>query len=86
MLAAAFSVGAAGNLYARRLGRPAAVPVVPGILMLVPGSLGVRSVATLLARDVISGVELATTLLTLAGALAAGLLIANLVIPPRKLL
>ena len=86
MLAAAFATGAAGNLYARWLGRPAAVLVVPGILMLVPGSLGVRSVATLLARDVTSGVELAMTLLTLAGALAAGLLIANLVIPPRRLL
>jgi uncharacterized membrane protein YjjP (DUF1212 family) len=86
MLVAAFALGAAGNLYARGLERPAAVPVVPGLLMLVPGSLGVRSVSTLLARDVISGVELAITLVTLAGALAAGLLIANLVVPPRRTL
>ena len=86
MLAAAFATGVAGNLYARGLGRPAAVPVVPGLLMLVPGSLGVRTISTLLARDVSSGVELATALVTLAGALAAGLLIANLLVPPRRVL
>ncbi len=84
MLAAAFTVGVAGNLYARRRGQPAAVLVVPSLVMLLPGSLGVRSIATLLARDVVSGMELAFTLVVLATALAAGLLLANLAVPPRR--
>ena len=86
MLAAAFAVGLTGNLYGRFLRQPAAVPVVPALVMLLPASLGVRSIATLLARDVVSGMELAFTLVVLAMALAAGLLLANLVVPPRRAL
>ena len=66
--------------------RPAAVPIVPSLLLLVPGTLGVRSVASLIARDVVPGVELLFTLVTVAAALAAGLLFANLAVPPRKAL
>ena len=86
LLAAAFALGVAGNLYGRFLRQPAAVPVVPALVMLLPASLGVRSIATLLARDVVSGMELAFTLVVLATALAAGLLLANLVVPPRRAL
>ncbi len=86
VLAAAFAIGVTGNLYSRFLRQPAAVPVVPALVMLLPASLGVRSIATLLARDVVSGMELAFTLIVLATALAAGLLLANLVVPPRRAL
>ncbi len=86
MLAAAFATGLFGNAYARLTRRPAAVPVVPALLMLVPGTLGVRSIASLVERQVIPGVELLFTLVTVAGALAAGLLFANLALPPRKAL
>ncbi|MEP7028138.1 MAG: threonine/serine exporter family protein [Candidatus Eisenbacteria bacterium] len=86
MLAAAFATGVLGNAYARITRRPAAVPVVPALLMLVPGTLGVRSVASLVERQVVPGVELLFTLVTVAGALAAGLLFANLALPPRKAL
>jgi len=84
LLAATFVVGMAGNLYGRFRGQPAAVPVVPALVMLLPASLGVRSIAALLARDVVSGMEMAFTLVGLATALAAGLLLANLVAPPRR--
>jgi len=86
MLAAAFATGLLGNAYARVARRPAAVPVVPALLMLVPGTLGVRSVSSLVERQVIPGVELLFTLVAVAGALAAGLLFANLALPPRKAL
>lgn len=86
LLAAAFTAGVSGNLYARLFRQPAAVPVVPAIVMLVPGVLGVRSSATLLARDLVSGVEQGFTLVVLATALAAGLLLANLIVPPRRAL
>jgi len=86
LVAAALAVGVAGNLYERWTRQPAAVPVVPAIVMLLPGSLGVRSIASLVAHDIVSGMELAFTLVVLATALAAGLLLANLVVPPRRLL
>jgi uncharacterized membrane protein YjjB (DUF3815 family) len=54
--------------------------------MLVPGTLGARSVASLIERQVVPGVELLSTLVAVAAALAAGLLFANLAVPPRKAL
>lgn len=82
----ALSVALMGNAYARHLDRPAAVPMVSGIVLLVPGSLGFRSVSSLMAKDVISGVELAFTMALLAASLVAGLLLANVLLPPRKAL
>jgi len=84
MLAAAFATGLLGNAYARVAHRPAAVPVVPALLFLVPGTLGVRGVESLVARDVVPGVTLLFTLVVVVSALAAGLLFANLALPPRK--
>ena len=86
MLLAAFATGLLGNAWARVTRRPAAVPIVPALLLLVPGTLGVRGVSSLVAREVVPGVELVFTLLVVAGALAAGLLFANLVLPPRRTL
>jgi uncharacterized membrane protein YjjP (DUF1212 family) len=86
MLAAAFATGLLGNAYARIAHRPAAVPVVPALLLLVPGTLGARSLASLFERQVVPGVELIFTLFAIAGALAAGLLFAHLALPPRKAL
>ena len=86
MLAAAFAAGVVGNLYARRGAGPAAVAVVPALILLVPGSLGVRGVAALVSpAPGQEGVSL-FTLFVLAGALAAGLLLANFAVPPRRAL
>jgi uncharacterized membrane protein YjjP (DUF1212 family) len=84
--AAAFVVAALSNLFSRRADRPATILLVPGIMLLVPGSLGVRSVAALLQKDTASGIEQAFTALMVALALVAGILIANAVVPSRKAL
>jgi uncharacterized membrane protein YjjP (DUF1212 family) len=76
-------VGLAGSAYANLLKRPAAVLRVPGILLLVPGSIGFRSLTSLLDRQVVPGVETAFKMITMATALAAGLLIASVVAPAR---
>lgn len=76
-------VGLASATYALTLHRPAAVTRVPGILLLVPGSIGFRSLTSLLERQVLSGVEAAFRMILMATALAAGLLIANVISPPR---
>jgi len=75
-------VGLASSAYARVLDRPAAVTRVPGILLLVPGSIGFRSLTSLLDQQTIPGVETAFRMILMATALAAGLLIANVVAPP----
>jgi uncharacterized membrane protein YjjP (DUF1212 family) len=82
----ALLVGIGGNLFARLWRRPAAVMQVPGLIMLVPGSLGFRSLSALLERDVLSGVQTAFATTLVAIALATGILLANVVIPPRRLL
>lgn len=76
-------VGLAGSAYFSVFKRPPAVVRVPGILMLVPGSVGFRGLTALLDRQVVPGVETAFRMITMAVALAAGLLIASVVAPSR---
>jgi uncharacterized membrane protein YjjP (DUF1212 family) len=86
----ASALGLAGNLYARIGRRPGAILIVPGLMLLVPGSLGVRSFESLLGKEVISGVATAFTMTLIAISLVAGLLFANavaqLLLPERKAL
>ena len=82
----AFIAALAGNLYRRFRDHPASVPIVPSIMLLVPGSIGFRSLSSLLARDVLSGVEAAFNMVMIAVALVAGLLLANMILPSRKAL
>lgn len=82
----AFLAAAASNLYARRLRRTALVPLTPAMILLVPGSIGFRSLSSLLDRDVVSGVDTAFTMVLVAVAIVAGLLVANVVVSPRRLL
>jgi uncharacterized membrane protein YjjP (DUF1212 family) len=64
--------------------RPQQVVLVPGILMLVPGSIGFRSLSNLLDKDVISGIQTAFMMILAATALSAGLLVAGLIAPGRQ--
>ncbi len=80
----ALTVGIASNVYARIRDRPATVALVPSILLLVPGSIGYRSLASLLDREVVLGVETAFRMILIAMSLVAGMLIANIVSPHRK--
>ncbi|MEZ4326542.1 MAG: threonine/serine exporter family protein [Polyangiales bacterium] len=82
----ALVLGLGSNAFARLSDRPAALVMVPGILLLVPGTMGFRSVASFLRRDVVAAVDTAFAVGLVAGALVTGLLVANLVLPPRKAL
>jgi uncharacterized membrane protein YjjB (DUF3815 family) len=79
-------LGIASNVLARLRNRPAVVTIVPGMMLLVPGSLGFRSLESLLARDVVAGVGTAFSMLLVAVAIAAGLLFANALAPSRRVL
>ena len=77
--------GIGANWYARWTNRPAQIALVPGLLLLVPGSVGLQSLASLLDRDVQVGVETAFRMVLIAVSLVAGILIANVVSPRRSL-
>ncbi len=82
----ALVVGVLSNVYARVANRPALVPLTPGLLLLVPGSLGYRSLTSFLGRDSLAGMEWAFQTGMVAIALVGGTLVANIVLPPRRVL
>jgi uncharacterized membrane protein YjjB (DUF3815 family) len=75
----AFVVSAGSNIIARSFRRSAIVTVVPGLLILVPGSVGFRSVTSLLGQQVEVGVATGFRLMIIGISLAAGLLAGNVV-------
>lgn len=81
---AAFVVTCGSNAYASKLGRTASVTQVPAMLLLVPGSVGYRSVAALMHRDVLGGMQAAFAMVLTATALVAGALLAGILMPPEK--
>lgn len=86
MFVGAFAVGILASAVSRWADEPAALIEVPGTLVLVPGSIGFRSITAMLENQVVSGLETAFRVLLIAMSLVAGLLMANLVMPrPRRL-
>lgn len=77
-------LGTFANALSRIANRPSAIWVVPGLMVLVPGSLGLGSVSQLVASDVVSGVETAFRMLLVAVGLVTGLLLSNVFVPPRR--
>ena len=58
---------------------------VPGILLLVPGSVGFRSLTSLLERQAVTGIETAFSMILTAMALVAGLLMAGVIAPETRM-
>ena len=79
-----FVLSALANLYARFMGRPGAVIREPGIILLVPGSVGFRSMSFLLDRNTELGVDTGVLLMTILVSLVAGLMFGELLVSPRR--
>ncbi len=80
----ALVLGLLSNAYASGGRRPALVLLTPGVLLLVPGSVGYRSLDLLMAHDVVAGLGTAVEMLVIGSAIVAGLLVANGLLPPRR--
>ncbi len=83
----AFAVGVVSNLWSRLRDQPAAVTMLPGLILLVPGSLGLRSVYSFISpdsADTLAGVDSAASMLLVAVSLVFGLLLASGLFPSRK--
>jgi uncharacterized membrane protein YjjB (DUF3815 family) len=81
---AAFFLGAAANVFANSVGRPAQLLSVPGLALLVPGSFGVRTMSALLSDQTTLGVETAFYMFVTAMALVGGLLFSNAIFRQRS--
>src|SRR5690606_29733381 len=81
---AALLVGAMANFYARFAHRPGAVIREPGILLLVPGSVGFRSMSYLMEHDTPLGFDTALLLFTLLVSIVAGLMFGDLLVSARR--
>jgi uncharacterized membrane protein YjjP (DUF1212 family) len=88
--AAAFASSLAVCLYAnalaRGLGRPAQLFQLPGMTLLVPGSFGFISFSELVRGELAEGAQRGISMVLVGGALVMGVLVANVLLRPRKLL
>ena len=80
---AALSVGIVGGLLAAPLRRPPLVFIVPGVLMLVPGSAGFNSLLQLLTGQTVSGIDAGFDAFVTAMAISYGLMVSTVILPSR---
>jgi uncharacterized membrane protein YjjP (DUF1212 family) len=80
---AALAIGIAGNLAGARLHRSPLVFIVPGVLMLVPGSAGYNSVLKLVTDQTINGITAGFDTFVTAISIAYGLMVSTVVLPRR---
>ncbi|KAJ7526929.1 hypothetical protein O6H91_16G027900 [Diphasiastrum complanatum] len=78
---ASFAVGLTGALYSCLTGELPLVTIVSGILLLVPGGIGVQGVAAMLEEDVLSGMGFVFDMIVVGLSITIGLLIARIVLP-----
>lgn len=82
----ALALGIGSNLWSRRYDRPSLTTVLPGLMLLVPGSWGFRSLGFFFQDQVMMGFETLIRMVILAMALLAGLMLANAFVRPRMVL
>jgi uncharacterized membrane protein YjjP (DUF1212 family) len=77
------AVGLAGGLVGVVLRRSALVFIVPGVLMLVPGSAGFESALRLLTDQTVSGITAGFDTFVTATSIAYGLIVSTMILPRR---
>ncbi len=80
---AAFAIGTIGALLSGVLRRPPLVFIVPGVLILVPGSAGFNSLLKLLTGETVSGIETGFNTFITAMSIAYGLMLSSVILPRR---
>jgi len=85
VFAGAFVAALASNLLAHLRRVPSLVTLSPALLLLVPGSIGFRSLALLLQQEVIDGIQAAFRMVIMFAALVGGMQMAGLAVPPPRL-
>jgi uncharacterized membrane protein YjjP (DUF1212 family) len=73
-------LGFASNLFAKIKKRNSAIMLVPGMILLVPGSLGFFSISNLLQSNIVEGIEIALKMLTTSMALVMGVIVSDVLL------
>lgn len=81
---ASFILGLVSNAFAVIKNKPVSIMLVPGIILLVPGSLGYKSITELVNNQTLSGIEAAFSMTITAIALVSGLVFSNIVLSPKR--
>ncbi|KAI7823191.1 hypothetical protein BC939DRAFT_397429 [Gamsiella multidivaricata] len=76
---AAFAVGVAGQAYGRITGKLSYVPLLSGVLLLVPGSVGVRGVLAIIGSDPGQGFQFALRMVNISVSITLGVFCSALV-------
>lgn len=81
---AAFTIGLVSNAFARIKKRPSAIMLVPGIIFIVPGTVGLKGLNLIFQKDFVAGLSGGFQMFILAITIVAGLFLANVTLNPRK--
>jgi uncharacterized membrane protein YjjP (DUF1212 family) len=73
----AFSVAMAGQLYQRFSNEPGILIQIPGLITLVPGSVGFKGLHALMEQNNLAGISTITSMMITGAALVIGTLLAN---------
>ena len=82
----ALILGLYANWMARLTDRPGQIFLLPGLILLVPGTMSFLGLGEFLRGDALKGAAYLFETLLNAGALTIGLVLASVALPPRKLL
>ena len=80
----ALITGLAANAFERIKNITRSVLLMPGIILLVPGSIGFQSLSLLVENNIIEGLDTAFKMSFVAIALVSGLLVSSLLLPPSN--
>ncbi len=79
------AVSALSNLFARVFNRPASLLLLPGIIILVPGSVGYKTFTLFFNHNVLGAMSTGFTTIMIAISLVAGVFFGNILINPRRM-
>ncbi len=78
-------IGLLSNIYGRISRSPAIAPILGGILMLTPGSFGLKATISFLGAQDITGQNFVSVMFTIAMSITIGLFLSNLLSYPFQL-
>jgi len=72
------------NLWARKIGRPSSIVLIPAIVLLVSGSIGFRGLASMAGGDLLLGVQQFLQMFVVAMTIFAGIVVGHTIIRPQS--
>jgi uncharacterized membrane protein YjjB (DUF3815 family) len=82
----AFCIGIACNLYSRTFNRPATIPLVPAVVLLVPGATSLSGLTAIMDAQMDIGMHHLAAAFVVAASIVVGLLTSNVIAPARRIL